>query len=52
MGIVLPASFLAAFYFKANPVLVVFLLNSDQIFKCIAACIKTNSYTWIRKLNE
>ena len=51
-GIVLPASFLAAFYFKANPVLVVFLLNSDQIFKCAAACIKTNSYTWVRKLNE
>ncbi len=51
-GIVLPASFLAAFYFKASPVLVVFLLNSDQIFKCAAAFIKTNSYTWVRKLNE
>lgn len=51
-GIVLPASFLAAFHFNASPVLVVFLLNSDQIFKCAAAYIKTNSYTWVRKLNE
>lgn len=50
-GIVLPLSFLAAFYFKASPVTVVFLLNSDQIFKCAAAAIKTNSYTWVKKLN-
>lgn len=50
--IVLPASFLAAFYFKANPVTVVFLLNSDQIFKCAAAAIKTNSYTWVKRIGE
>lgn len=51
-GIVLPLSFLAAFYFKASPVTVVFLLNSDQIFKCAAAAIKTNNYTWVKKMNE
>lgn len=48
-GIVLPLSFLAAFYFNASPVLVVFLLNSDQIFKCAAAAVKTNSYTWVKR---
>lgn len=47
--IVLPLSFLAAFYFHASPVLVVFLLNSDQIFKCAAAAVKTNSYTWVKR---
>ena len=51
-GIVLPLSFLAAFVFKWHPVAVVFCLNSDQIFKCGAAAIKVNSYTWIKKLTR
>lgn len=51
-GIVLPLSFLAAFVFKWHPVAVVFCLNSDQIFKCAAAAIKVNSYTWIKKLTR
>ena len=49
-GIVLPASFLAAFVFHLNPVIVVALLNSDQVFKCGAAAIKVNRYKWIKVL--
>ena len=49
-GIVLPLSALGAFVFGFHPVLVLFCLNSDQLFKCAAAAIKCNSYTWIKKL--
>ena len=51
-GIVLPLSFLAAFKLGWHPIAVVFCLNSDQIFKCGAAAIKVNSYTWIKKLTR
>ncbi len=50
--IVIPLSFAAAFWFEWHPVAVVFCLNSDQIFKCGAAAIKVNSYTWIKKLTR
>lgn len=50
--IVLPASFLAAFKFNLSPTVVVFLLNSDQIFKCGAAAIKANRYKFIKKLTR
>ena len=50
--IVLPVSFLAAFVWKWSPVVVVCCLNSDQIFKCAAAAIKVNRYTWIKKLTR
>jgi Na+-driven multidrug efflux pump len=51
-GIVIPVSFLAAFVFNWHPAAVVFCLNADQIFKCGAAAIKVNSYTWIKKLTR
>lgn len=51
-GIVLPLSFLAAFVFHWDPAVVVFCLNSDQIFKCAAAAIKANRYTWMKKLTR
>lgn len=50
--IMLPISLLAAFVFKLHPVIVVFCLNSDQIFKCGAACVKVNKFNWIRKLTK
>lgn len=50
--IMLPISVLAAFVFKLHPVIIVFCLNSDQIFKCGAACIKVNKFNWIRKLTK
>ena len=51
-GIVLPLSFLAAFVFKWDPAIVVFCLISDQVFKCGAAAIKANRYTWMKKLTR
>ena len=51
-GITLPLSFLAAFVFHWSPAVVVLCLNSDQVFKCGAAFIKANSYTWLRKLTR
>lgn len=51
-GIVIPVSFLGAFVFHWHPAVVVLCLNSDQIFKCAAAFIKANSYTWLRKLTR
>ncbi len=50
--IVLPLSFLAAFKFNWDPVAVVFCLNLDQLFKCVPAFIKVNSYTWMKKLTR
>lgn len=51
-GIVLPLSYLAAFVWKLSPVIVIMLLNSDQVFKCIPAFIRVNSYKWVRKLTR
>ncbi len=51
-GIVLPLSFLAAFVFQWDPTIVLLCLNSDQVFKCAAAAIKVNRYTWIKKLTR
>ena len=50
--IVLPLSFLAAFYWNWHPIWVVAMLNADQVFKCGAAAIKANSYTWIKTLTR
>lgn len=50
--IMLPISVFAAFVFKLHPVIIVFCLNSDQIFKCGAACVKVNKFNWIRKLTK
>ena len=51
-GIVLPLSYLAAFVWNLSPVVVIMLLNSDQVFKCIPAFIRVNSYKWVRKLTR
>ena len=51
-GIVLPCSAIAAFVLHLPPVVVVACLNSDQVFKCGAAAIRTNSYKWVKKLTQ
>lgn len=51
-GIVLPSSYLAAFVFNASPVVVIMLLNSDQVFKCIPAFFRANHYKWIKRLTR
>lgn len=51
-GIVLPLSFVAAFVLEWEPFVIVFCLNSDQIFKCAAAAIRVNGYKWVKKLTR
>ena len=51
-GIVIPVSFTAAFIWHWHPIAVVALLNSDQVFKCLAASIKVNRYRWIKVLTR
>lgn len=50
--IVLPLSALSAFVWHLSPVIVTFILNSDQIFKCVPAFIHANSYKWVKKLTR
>lgn len=50
--IVMPLSLFMAFVMNASPVVVVWCLNSDQIFKCIPAFIEANYGNWIRKLTR
>lgn len=45
-----PLGLLSAFVWKLPFPGVVFCLNCDQILKCITVGIKTNGYTWIKKL--
>ena len=49
--IVIPLSLLAAFVFHASPAIVVILLNSDQVFKCLPSWYLVNRTNWIRKLD-
>ena len=51
-GIVLPLAGLAAFVWRLSPVAVTFILNSDQIFKCVPAFIRVNNYKWIKRLTR
>ena len=51
-GIVLPFSCLAAFVWRLSPIIVIILLNSDQVFKCVPAFICVNSYKWIKRLTR
>lgn len=51
-GIVLPFSCLAAFVWRLSPIIVITLLNSDQVFKCVPAFIRVNSYKWIKRLTR
>lgn len=50
--IVMPLSFLSAFYWKLPVVLVVLAIQSDQLFKCVPAFFRLRSYKWIRKLTR
>ena len=52
IGIVIPLALLAAFVWHWSPVVVTFILNSDQIFKCVPAFLRVNSYKWIRTLTR
>lgn len=49
-GIVMPLSFLTAFYWKLPVEIVVIAVQSDQIFKCLPIFLRFKSYKWIHKL--
>ena len=51
-AIVMPLSLLGAFVWNLSPVAVTFILNSDQIFKCIPAFLRVNSYKWVKTLTR
>ncbi|WP_138295258.1 MULTISPECIES: MATE family efflux transporter [unclassified Clostridium] len=51
-GIVIPLSLIMAFVVQAPPIVVVWCLNADQLFKCIPAYIKCNHGHWIKKLTR
>lgn len=48
--IVLPASFLAAFVLKLDPIWIFVCLKADQILKCAVAVVKVNRYKWMKKI--
>lgn len=50
--IVIPLSFFMAFYMHASPIVVVWCLNIDQLFKVIPAFIKVNYGHWVHKLTR
>ncbi len=52
LGIIMPLGLLGAFVWHLSPVAVTFILNSDQIFKCVPAFIRANSYKWVRNLTR
>ncbi|MBS5522646.1 MAG: MATE family efflux transporter [Clostridiales bacterium] len=50
--IVMPLSFMAAFWWKLPVELVVLCIQSDQIFKGLPTFIRFRSYKWIKKLTK
>ncbi len=50
--IVMPLSFMAAFWWKLPVVLVVIVIQSDQIFKCLPVFVHFRKYKWMKKLTR
>ncbi len=50
--IVMPLSFMAAFWWKWPVVLVVIVIQSDQIFKCLPVFLHFRKYQWMKKLTR
>lgn len=50
LSIVMPLSFLGAFVWKLQVPMVVLLLNSDQLFKCIPTYLYVKKDQWIKVL--
>ncbi len=51
-AIVTPLSFMAAFWWKWPVWLVVIVVQSDQIFKCLPTFLHFRRYGWIKKLTR
>lgn len=50
--IVMPLSFMSAFWWKLPVEWVVVIVQSDQIFKCLPVFIHFRKYTWMKKLTR
>lgn len=50
--IVMPLSFMAAFWWKLPVEWVVVIIQSDQIFKCLPTFIHFRKYKWMKKLTH
>lgn len=50
--ILMPLSFLAAFYWRFSPEIVVLFIQSDQIYKGLPLTLRFRSYKWIHKLTK
>ena len=50
--IVMPLSFMAAFWWKLPVEWVVVVVQSDQIFKCLPTFLHFRKYTWFKKLTR
>ena len=50
--IMYPLALLGAFGLGWSPVAIMFIINSDQIFKCLPAFIRVNSYKWVKQLTR
>ncbi len=51
-AIVMPLSFMAAFWWKLPVEGVVLAIQSDQFFKCLPVFLRFRSYKWIKKLTR
>ena len=50
--IVMPLSFMAAFWWKWPVEAVVLVIQSDQIFKGLPTCLRFRKYRWMKKLTK
>ena len=50
--IMYPLAVVGAFFLHWSPVAIMFIVNSDQIFKCIPAYLMVNSYKWVKQLTR
>lgn len=50
--IALSLALVGAFTLGWSPLAIMFIVNSDQVFKCIPAYIHVNSYRWVKRLTR
>lgn len=50
--IMYPLAAVGAFVMRWSPVTILFIVNSDQIFKCLPAFLRVNSYKWVKRLTR
>lgn len=51
-AIVIPLSFMSAFWWRWSVVGVVIMIQSDQVFKCLPTFLRFCSYKWVKKLTR